>query len=179
MVSGVADRNGIEPQSSNTEGRARKIQKKNQQKTADKNDARANSKIDSQNAPEPVGAYPHARRQGDFLFLSGVGPRKRGTPEIPGIEFDSEGNVVSYDIETETKSVIENVKTILQDSGACLEDVVDVQVFLTNMKKDFSKFNQVYADVFGPIGATRTTVEVNALPTPIHVEFKVIAQLNQ
>lgn len=128
-------------------------------------------------APEPVGAYPHARRSGPFLFLSGVGPRKAGTKEIPGIEFSSAGEVLKYDIQVETESVIQNVKTILEGAGSSFEQIVDVQVFLTNMKADFAKFNEVYAKYFSKIQATRTTVEVGALPTPIHVEFKVIAEV--
>lgn len=134
-------------------------------------------KINTEKAPEPVGAYPHARKVGNLLFLSGVGPRKRGSKEIPGVTQDKSGNVTDYDVVIQTKSVIENVKNILEASGSSLEKVVDVQVFLTNMKKDFKKFNEVYAETFASIGATRTTVEVGALPTPINVEFKVIATL--
>lgn len=132
--------------------------------------------IEASAAPEPVGAYPHARREGEFLFLSGVGPRQRGSKKIPGVELDSTGNITSYDVETQTRSVIQNVKTILEASGSSLEKVVDVQVFLTNMKKDFPVFNRVYAEFFSSIQATRTTVEVGALPTPIAVEFKVVAR---
>ena len=132
-------------------------------------------KINSQKAPEPVGAYPHARKVGEFLFLSGVGPRKPGTKEIPGVYVDPEGNVVGHEIEEQTLSVIENIEAILEEAGSSLEKVVDITVFLTDMKADFKKFNQIYADKLGHIGATRTTVEVGALPTPISVEFKVIA----
>jgi reactive intermediate/imine deaminase len=127
-------------------------------------------------APEPVGAYPHARREGDFLFLSGVGPRARGRKEIPGVTQGENGEIVAYDVEVQTRSVIENVKAVLAAAGSSLEQVVDVQVFLTNMKQDFPTFNRVYAEYFGKIQATRTTVEVGALPTPIAVEFKVIAR---
>lgn len=133
--------------------------------------------IDAGSAPEPVGAYPHARREGEFLFLSGVGPRKRGAKEIPGVTLDKNGNITAYDVETQTRSVIENVKTILEAAGSSLEKIVDVQVFLTNMKKDFATFNKVYAEHFTHIQATRTTVEVGALPTPIAVEFKVVAKV--
>lgn len=132
-------------------------------------------KINASRAPEPVGAYPHARRVGDLVFLSGVGPRKAGTKEIPGVTLDANGEILHYDVVTQTESVIENVRIILEASGLGLENVVDVQVFLTNMKKDFQLFNQVYARHFTSVGATRTTVEVGALPTPIAVEFKVIA----
>jgi len=138
---------------------------------------KASQKITTQRAPEPVGAYPHARRVGDLLFLSGVGPRKPGTYEIPGIVFGPHREVLSYDVAAQTESVIENVKIILEDSGSSLENVVDIQVFLTNMKKDFSLFNEIYAKHFAGIGATRTTIEVGALPTPIAVEFKVIATM--
>lgn len=134
-----------------------------------------NEKISTEKAPEPVGAYPHARRVGDLLFLSGVGPRRPGTKDIPGVHMDVGGRILSYDIETQTESVIHNIRVILEASGSSLEKVVDVQVFLTDMKRDFKKFNEVYARHFAAIGATRTTIEVGALPTPIAVEFKVIA----
>lgn len=133
------------------------------------------SNIHSKKAPEPVGAYPHAKRVGDFLFLSGVGPRKPGMTEIPGTYVDPEGNVVGHEIDVQTRSVIENVKHILEEAGSSLEKLVDITVFLTDMKADFKKFNEVYTEELGRYGATRTTVEVGALPTPIAVEFKVIA----
>jgi len=129
----------------------------------------------SHRAPEPVGAYPHAKRVGNLLFLSGIGPRKRGTKEIPGVTQDDEGNVVSYDIAEQCHSVFENVRTILKDAGARWEDIVDVTVFLTNMKADFPIFNRLYAEYFAANQPTRTTVEVTALPTPIAIELKVIA----
>lgn len=132
--------------------------------------------IDASAAPEPVGAYPHARREGDLLFLSGVGPRQKGSKKIPGVELDASGEIVSYDVETQTRSVIENIKTILEAAGSSLDKVIDVQVYLTNMKKDFPIFNRVYAEHFKDIQATRTTIQVGALPTPIAVEFKVVAR---
>ena len=135
------------------------------------------SQVMSEKAPEPVGAYPHARKVGPFLFLSGVGPRKRGTQAIPGVKLDDRGQVVEKDIAVQTQSVIDNVQTILESSGSCLENVVDIQVFLTDMKNDFKTFNEVYAKSFAKIGPTRTTIEVLSLPTPIAVEFKVIATL--
>jgi 2-aminomuconate deaminase len=134
------------------------------------------NQIISQNAPEPVGAYPHARRVGDLLFLSGVGPRKKNSKEIPGVNLDVHNNIINYDIKIQTKAVIENVRMILADSGLSLENLVDVQCFLTDMKKDFKDFNSVYAEYFTvEKGPTRTTVEVGALPTPIAVEIKAIA----
>jgi len=136
----------------------------------------ASHKIDVQAAPKPVGAYPHARREGDLLFLSGIGPRKPGTTVIPGVTLDGDGNVLTSDIEAQTRSVIENVRVILNASGSSMDRIIDIQVFLTDMKNDFAKFNEIYAETFAPIGATRTTVEVNSLPTPIAVEFKVIAK---
>jgi len=132
--------------------------------------------ISSSTAPEPVGAYPHARREGDLLFLSGVGPRQKGSKKIPGVDLDAEGNITSYDVETQTRSVIQNITTILEEAGSSLEKVIDVQVYLTNMKNDFPIFNRVYAEFFKDIQATRTTIEVGALPTPIAVEFKVVAR---
>lgn len=132
-------------------------------------------RIDSERAPEPVGPYPHARRVGDWLFLSGVGPRQRGASHIPGVILDSSGRVISRDIVAQTHAVIENVRLILEDAGSSLEKIVDIQVFLTHMKEDFKLFNAVYAEYFQEIGPTRTTIEVLSLPTPIAVEFKVIA----
>ncbi|HEX4707785.1 MAG TPA: RidA family protein [Candidatus Udaeobacter sp.] len=132
----------------------------------------------SERAPEPVGAFPHAKRVGDFLFLSGIGPRTRGSKEIPGVTLDSAGNIVSYDIETQCRSVFENVCLVLEDAGATWQDIIDVTVFLTNMKKDFPIYNRVYAEYFagrGKPNPTRTTIEVTALPTPIAIELKVIA----
>ena len=131
--------------------------------------------IHSDNAPEPVGAYPHARRVGDLLFLSGVGPRKRGQKEIPGVTIDGSGNVIAYDIEQQCHSVFENVRNILEASGSRWENLVDVTVFLTNMKSDFQTFNRIYAEYFKDNQPCRTTVEVNALPTPIAIELKCIA----
>lgn len=134
----------------------------------------------SQRAPEPVGAFPHAKRVGNLLFLSGIGPRKRGTKEIPGVTLDAAGNITAYDIEKQTLAVFENVRFVLEDAGARWEDIVDVQVFLTNMKKDFPTFNRLYTEHFAGSGKpnpTRTTIEVGALPTPIAVELKVIATI--
>lgn len=135
-------------------------------------------RIASAKAPKPVGPYPHARRVGDLLFLSGVGPRKPGTDQIPGVEFGEGGKVISHDSRLQTESVIENIRVILEESGLGLKDVVDVQVFLTDMDRDFKGFNEIYAKHFAEVGATRTTVSVNALPTPIAVEFKVIASFS-
>lgn len=131
--------------------------------------------INASRAPEPVGAYPHARIANGFVFLSGVGPRKPGTQEIPGVHKDVTGHVMSYDVKVQTESVIENIKVILEEAGSSFEKIVDVQVFLTDMKKDFKDYNEVYARHFKAIQATRTTIEVGSLPTPIAVEFKVIA----
>ena len=134
--------------------------------------------FESQRAPEPVGAFPHAKRAGDFLFLSGIGPRVRGSKEIPGVTLDDTGNVMSYDIETQCHAVFENVRLVLEDAGAVWNDIVDVTVFLTDMKKDFPVYNRIYPQYFagpGKPNPTRTTVEVGALPTPIAIELKVIA----
>ena len=134
--------------------------------------------IQSDRAPEPVGAFPHAKRVGELLFLSGIGPRVRGSKEIPGVTLDCDGNVVSYDIETQCRAVFENVCLVLEDSGATWQDIIDVTVFLTNMKKDFPIYNRIYAEYFAGTGKpnpTRTTIEVGALPTPIAIELKVIA----
>jgi len=135
-------------------------------------------KIESSKAPEPVGLYPHARKVGNLLFLSGVGPRERGTKKIPGVELDENGNIISYDIETQCHSVFRNIKYILEDAGSSWDKIVDVQVFLTNMKDDFKTYNRVYADYFKDNLPCRTTVEINCLPTPIAIELKVIATIN-
>jgi 2-aminomuconate deaminase len=137
----------------------------------------AEDRINSSKAPEPVGAYPHARKVGNLLFLSGVGPRERGTKKIPGVELDSNGKIVSYDIETQCKSVFQNIKYILEDAGSSWDNIVDVQVFLTNMKDDFAIYNRVYAEWFKDNQPCRTTIEINCLPTPIAIELKVIATI--
>jgi 2-aminomuconate deaminase len=134
--------------------------------------------IESTRAPEPVGLYPHARRVGDLLFLSGVGPRERGTKAIPGVELDGRGNIVSYDIEIQCRSVFQNVRYILEDAGSSWENIVDVTVFLTNMKADFEAYNRLYAEYFSDNRPCRTTVEISSLPTPIAIELKVIATIS-
>jgi 2-aminomuconate deaminase len=134
--------------------------------------------FESTRAPEPVGAFPHAKRVGNFLFLSGIGPRVRGSKEIPGVTLDEAGNITSYDIEQQCHAVFENVRLVLEDAGASWHDIVDVTVFLTDMKNDFPIYNRIYPQYFAGIGKpnpTRTTVEVGALPTPIAIELKVIA----
>lgn len=136
------------------------------------------ARIDSSKAPEPVGLYPHARRVGNLLYLSGVGPRERGVKEIPGVELNDAGEIVSYDIEKQCHSVFRNVRNIVEEAGSAWRNVVDVTVFLTNMKDDFAAFNRIYAEYFADNQPCRTTVEVNALPTPIAIELKVIATIN-
>jgi 2-aminomuconate deaminase len=136
-----------------------------------------NDVIESQKAPEPVGAYPHARKVGDLLFLSGVGPREKGTKKIPGVTLDQEGNISSYDIAEQCHSVFKNVKTILEDSGVNWENLIDVTVFLTNMKDDFPTYNKLWKEYFGKNPPCRTTLEINCLPTPIAIELKCIASL--
>ncbi len=133
--------------------------------------------INSSKAPEPVGLYPHARRVGNLLFLSGVGPRERGTKQIPGVELNAAGEIVSYDIETQCRSVFQNVRFIVEDAGSSWDKIVDVTVYLTNMKDDFAIYNRIYAEYFSDNQPCRTTVEVNKLPTPIAIELKVIATI--
>ncbi|WP_276497796.1 RidA family protein [Pontibacter litorisediminis] len=134
--------------------------------------------LNSSKAPEPVGLYPHARRVGNLLFLSGVGPRERGTKKIPGVELDEQGNILSYDIEAQCHSVFRNVRAILEDAGSSWDSLVDVTVFLTNMKDDFATYNRLYAEYFQDNQPCRTTVEVNSLPTPIAIELKCIAMID-
>ena len=137
--------------------------------------------VRSTKAAEPVGPYPHARRAGNLLFLSGVGPRKRGTKDIPGAAVDASGKLTDYSIEAEMRSCFENIRTILEEAGSRWENIVDVQVFLTDMKRDWQNYNRIYGEFFpsSPNQPTRTTIEIKALPTggntPIHFEIKVIA----
>jgi 2-aminomuconate deaminase len=131
----------------------------------------------SSRAPEPVGAYPHARRAGNLLFLSGIGPRKRGSREIPGVTLNSDGSIASYDIEVQCRSVFDNVRAVLEDAGAHWEDLVDVTVYLTDMKRDFAAYNRLYAEYFSTARPCRTTVQIVSLPTPIAIELKCIAEV--
>ena len=133
------------------------------------------STIRSNNAPQPVGASPHARKVGNLLFLSGIGPRKRGSKEIPGVTLDDGGRIAAHDIEAQCHAVFHNVRTVLEDSGASWDDIIDVTVFLTDMENDFPVFNRLYAEYFKDNQPSRTTIEVNCLPTPIAIELKVIA----
>ncbi len=135
--------------------------------------------IFSEKAPEPVGPYPHARRVGNLLFLSGVGPRKRGSREIPGVTLDASGHVIDHDIEAQCHSVFANVRSVLEAAGSSWERIVDVTVFLTDMKRDFAAFNRIYGDYFKVNPPARTTLEVTALPTPIAIELKVIATVEK
>jgi len=135
------------------------------------------NKIKSENAPEPMGLYPHAKKVGNLLFLSGVGPRKKGTKEIPGVRLDEDGKIISYDIELQCHSVFKNVKMILEDSGSNWDNLIDVTVFLTNMKDDFNKYNELYGKYFKDNQPCRTTVEIISLPTPIAIELKCIATI--
>ena len=134
-------------------------------------------KLNSSRAPQAVGLYPHARKFGDLLFLSGVGPRTLDSKDIPGVTLNNEGKIVDYDIEKQCHSVFNNIKVILEDCGSCWEKIIDVQVFLTNMKDDFKKYNKIYADYFSTNQPCRTTVAINSLPTPIAIELKCIATI--
>ena len=131
----------------------------------------------SPRGPEPVGPYPHARRAGGLLFVSGIGPRRRGSREIPGVTLDEQGKIADYDFELQARSVFENIRMILEDAGSSWDRIVDVTVFLTDIEADFASFNRIYAEYFTSNRPTRTTVEVTALPTPIAIEIKVIATI--
>lgn len=134
--------------------------------------------IKTSNAATPLGAYPHARKAGNLLFLSGIGSRNPKDNSIPGLELDQDGNILKYDIAAECHSVFANVKAVLEASGSSWDRIIDVTVFLTNMKKDFPVYNKLYADYFSAVQACRTTVEVKSLPTPIAIELKVIAAID-
>lgn len=140
--------------------------------------SQTSASIHSQRAPEPVGPYPHARRVGNLLFLSGIGPRKKGNKDIPGVVCDKHGGIVDYDMEAQCRSVFDNVRTILEEAGSSWDKLVDVTVFLTNMRRDFDTYNRIYAAYFKTSQPCRTTVEVNALPTPIAIELKCIATID-
>jgi len=128
-------------------------------------------------APEPVGAYPYTRQVGNLLFLSGVGPRQRGKKEIIGVVKDENGKIIDYDIEAQCHAVFANVRHILEEAGSDWSKLVDVTVFLTNMKRDFPTYNRLYAEYFKENQPCRTTVEINALPTEIAIELKCIATI--
>lgn len=140
------------------------------------------NKISTSKAPKPVGLYPHARKVGDLLFLSGVGPRVAGSDatdsEVPGLKQDENGNVIGYDFEKQCRSVFDNVRIILEESGSSWDQLVDVTVFLVDMKRDFHAYNRIYAEYFNENLPCRTTVEINSLPTPIAIELKCIATIN-
>ncbi|NND95392.1 MAG: RidA family protein [Flavobacteriales bacterium] len=136
-------------------------------------------RIDAQGAPKPVGSYPHARKVGNLLFLSGVGPRVAGSDDtdsgVPGLELDKNGNFIEFDFEAQCHSVFKNVRTILEQSGSSWDNLVDVTVFLVDMKRDFKTYNRIYAEYFTDNQPCRTTVSITALPTPIAIELKCIA----
>jgi len=138
---------------------------------------KSKSVIITNEAEQPLGAYPHSRRAGNLLFLSGLGPRNPKDNSIPGLQLDSGGNIIKYDIEAECHSVFANVKAVLEASGSSWANIIDVTVFLTNMKKDFPIYNRIYNQYFQDVQACRTTVEVKSLPTPIAIALKVIATM--
>ncbi|TMA11172.1 MAG: RidA family protein [Deltaproteobacteria bacterium] len=131
--------------------------------------------LQSSRAPEPIGAYPHARRVGNLLFLSGIGPRRRGSREIPGVRLRPDGTVETYDIEAQCRAVFDNVRAVLEEAGSSWERLVDVTVFLTDLRRDFAAYNRLWAEYFKDAQPCRTTVEVTALPTPIAIELKCVA----
>ena len=139
------------------------------------------SKISSDNAPKPVGLYPHARRVGNLLFLSGVGPRTAKSnindSTVPGLELDHNGNIISFDFAAQCHSVFNNIKIILEESGSSWDNLIDVTVFLVNMKRDFRTYNKIYAEYFKKNQPCRTTVAIDSLPTPIAIELKCIATI--
>ena len=143
----------------------------------EQNQNQQSSKISTDKAPAPVGLYPHARKVGNLLFLSGVGPRQAGTTEIPGVSLNDDGTIKEYDIEAQCRSVFDNIRTILEASGSSWMNLVDVTVFLTNMKDDFKTYNKIYAEYFADNQPCRTTIEINCLPTPIAIELKCVATI--
>ncbi|MEK9715406.1 MAG: RidA family protein [Candidatus Kariarchaeum pelagius] len=140
--------------------------------------AMENIELNSSRAPAAVGAYPHARKVGNMLYLSGVGPRVKDLDHIPGVELDTDNNIISYDFKSQCLAVFQNIEFILEDCGSSLDKVVDITVFLTDMKNDFPVFNLLYKDWVGHIRPCRTTLEINKLPTPIAIELKVMALID-
>jgi len=138
---------------------------------------KSKSSIITNEAAQPLGAYPHSRRAGNLLFLSGIGPRNPKDNSVPGLQLDSGGNIIKHDIEAECHSVFANVKAVLEASGSSWANIIDVTVFLTNMKTDFPIYNRIYNQYFQDVQACRTTVEVKSLPTPIAIELKIIATI--
>ena len=134
-------------------------------------------KFNSCRAPQAVGLYPHARKVGNLLFLSGVGPRQAGSKQIPGVKLNEKNKIIEYDIAAQCHSVFQNIRYILEDAGSSWENIIDVQVFLTNMKDDFKIYNEIYAEYFKDNQPCRTTIEITSLPTPIAIELKVIATI--
>lgn len=128
-------------------------------------------------APRPVGAYPHARRAGDLLFLSGIGPRNPVDDSIPGNVYGEQGELLRYDIAAQCASVFANVRAVLEAAGARFEDLIDVTVYLTDMKADFATYNRLYAEYFASANPCRTTLGISSLPTPIAIELKCVAHL--
>lgn len=135
-------------------------------------------KISTDKAPKPVGLYPHARRVGNLLFLSGIGPRTPGTDEVPGLKLDKNGNYLEFNFEAQCRSVFDNVRIVLEESGSSWDKLVDVTVFLVDMKRDFQTYNRLYAEYFKDNQPCRTTVAINSLPTPIAIELKCIATVD-
>tara|TARA_Y100001970_G_C14250711_1_gene871629 strand:- start:797 stop:1216 length:420 start_codon:yes stop_codon:yes gene_type:complete len=131
------------------------------------------------NAPKPVGNYPHSVEINGLIYLSGIGPRNSVDNSIPGNQYDNQNKLEDYDIEKQTRAVFDNIKIILEESNSCWENLIDITVFLTNMKRDFKKFNEIYNAYFPDSNVSRTTIEVNALPTDIAVELKCIALVNK
>lgn len=138
-----------------------------------------NDGLRTDKAPAPVGAYPHARRVGDLLFLSGVGPRTPGTDVVPGNVHAEDGRLLAYDIEAQCRQVFANVRAVLEAAGARWNDLVDVTVFLTDMERDFAAYNRLYTEHFAGIDACRTTVGITSLPTPIAIELKCVAAVGR
>ena len=177
-----SDKSGAKFQNRVSTNEKRNNEKRNNEKRETRNGINEkqetrNETINTTSAAKPLGAYPHARRVGDLLFLSGIGSRSAKDNSIPGLQLDDKGNIVKYDIEAECHSVFANVKAVLEASGSSWDQIVDVTVFLTNMKADFPIYNKVYGDYFKDVNACRTTVEVKSLPTPIAIELKVIAMI--
>ena len=133
-------------------------------------------KFTTSKAPQAVGLYPHARKVGNLLFLSGIGPRTVDN-QIPGLNIDKNGNFLEFDFEAQCRNVFDNVKIVLEESGSSWNQLVDVTVFLVNMKRDFATYNRIYAEYFKDNQPCRTTVEINSLPTPIAIELKCIATI--
>lgn len=127
--------------------------------------------------PTPVGSYAHARKVGDWLYLSALGPHRAGSDEVAGLKLNPDGRVHSHDIVMQTRATLENIEAVLNTAGGSLKNVVDVVVYLTDIKNDHKKFCGVFNEVFAGIDPARTIMEVGFLDGKAAIQIKATAFL--